>query len=68
MHEHQFLVGVAFLVLEIILAFKNGQFPFWTMDYIVLGSKNRMTQKIKQVEVNVRRMQPILVDVVSLVL
>ena len=37
----KFLLGVAFLVLEcIILAFKNGQFPFWTMDYnIVLGVK-----------------------------
>ena len=34
-----FLVGVASLVLEIMLTFKNGQIPLWTMDYIVLGVK-----------------------------
>ena len=51
------LVGVTPLVSEIWLPFKNGQFPFWGMDYSPWSSKNLIDQnrlkKFMQVEVNV---------------
>ena len=40
MHAHQFLVGVAFLVSEILLPSKTANFPFRTMDYSPWSSKN----------------------------
>ena len=40
MHVHQFLVGVASLVSEMLLLSKTSKFPFPTMDYSPWSSKN----------------------------
>ena len=51
------LVGVAFLVLEILALSKTAKFPFPTMDYSPWSSKNLIDQnwlkKIMQVGVDV---------------
>ena len=40
MHVHQFLVGMASLISEILLLLKTAKFPFPTMDYSPWSSKN----------------------------
>ena len=54
------LVGVAFLVLEILLLSKTAKFPFLTMDYSPWSSKNlidwNQLKKFMQVGVDVKCM------------
>ena len=51
------LVGVAFLVSEILLLSKMAKFPFWGMDYSPWSSKNLIDQnrlkKFMQVGIDV---------------
>ena len=54
------LLGVAFLVSEILLLLKRAKFPFLTMDYSPLSSKNLIDQnrlkKFMQVGIDVECM------------
>ena len=54
------LVGVAFLVLEILLLSKTAKFPFLTMDYSPWSSKNLINwnwlKKFMQVGIDVKCM------------
>ena len=54
------LVGVAFLVSEILLLSKTAKFPFLTMDYSPLSSKNLIhrnrLKKFMQVVIDVKYM------------
>ena len=54
------LVGVAVLVLEILLLSKTAKFPFLSMDYSPLSSKNSINRnrlkKFMQVVVDVKYM------------
>ena len=54
------LVGVAFLVLEILLLSKTAKFPFLSMDYSPWSSKNSINQnrlkKLMQVVIDVKYM------------
>ena len=54
------LVGVAFLVSEILLLSKTAKFPFLSMDYSPLSSKNlidrNLLKKFMQVGIDVKCM------------
>ena len=54
------LVGVTSPVSEILLPFKNGQIPFWGMDYSPWSSKNLIDRnrpkKFMQVGIDVKFM------------